>query len=99
MEFLRRHAHYFQAQETSVIFTDHKPLTFFLDSPNVKGIYARWAGELQLLNVKLAYIEGKRNKVADALSRTVFASDDCQQSGRCTNQIQEEEKLPKLLFI
>lgn len=32
IEFCRRHRHYFTARETSIIFTDHKPLTWFINS-------------------------------------------------------------------
>ncbi|CAJ2511402.1 Uu.00g070270.m01.CDS01 [Anthostomella pinea] len=54
------------------ISTNHNPLPFFLLSPKFKGIYARWVDELRILSVGVAYIEGKRNEVADALSRTIF---------------------------
>ncbi|PHH85636.1 hypothetical protein CDD83_146 [Cordyceps sp. RAO-2017] len=76
-EFCRRHKHYFLARETSVIYTDHMPLTWFLDGGNHEGIYARWVTELRTLNVVIKYIEGKRNAAADALSRTIFPDDDC----------------------
>ncbi|KAK5634138.1 hypothetical protein RRF57_009852 [Xylaria bambusicola] len=52
------------------------PSTFFLKSPNVEGIYARWAKELRPINIRIIYIEGKRNKVVDALSRTILTSND-----------------------
>lgn len=78
LEFCRRHGHLFKARTPSVIYTDHKPLVWFIDSPNVEGIYARWASELRLLNARICYIEGTRNKIADALSRTIFPDDDCE---------------------
>ncbi|KAI1872008.1 uncharacterized protein JN550_004211 [Neoarthrinium moseri] len=84
VEFVRRHVTYFQATAQSIIYTDHKPLTFFIDSPNVEGIYARWAGELQVVNVRLEYVSGEKNRVADALSRTIFASEDCQEEPKLT---------------
>ncbi|KAI0992535.1 hypothetical protein K3495_g15650, partial [Podosphaera aphanis] len=67
----------FMSHETSTIFTDHKPLTYFMDSHLVHGIYSRWAEELNLLNVKIDYVPGERNRIADALSRTVFPNEDC----------------------
>jgi hypothetical protein len=51
VEFCRSHSHFFQAHETSIICADHKPLTWFIDSTNHEGIYARWVTELRLLNV------------------------------------------------
>ncbi|PTB66846.1 hypothetical protein BBK36DRAFT_1140613 [Trichoderma citrinoviride] len=41
MEFSRRHGHYFRAPDESVIYTDHKPLTWFLDSSTHEGVYSR----------------------------------------------------------
>jgi transposase InsO family protein len=71
VEFARKYRHYFTCPG-SLILTDHKPLTGFLDSPYVEGIYARWSAELSTLNVCIQWIPGKRNVVADSLSRTVF---------------------------
>lgn len=64
------------SSEISTIYTDHKPLTYFLDSHLIHGIYSRWAENLNLLNVKIEYIPGEKNCVADALSRTIFPSED-----------------------
>lgn len=61
----------------SIIWTDHKPLTFFLETPLFYGIYSRWALELGALNVEIRYIEGSKNKVADALSQTIFPDPEC----------------------
>jgi hypothetical protein len=75
VEFCCKYRHYFFSKEASIIFTDHKPLTYFLDSSQLEGIYAHWASELSALYVSIQWIAGRRNKVADALSRTIFP--DC----------------------
>ncbi|KAI1008127.1 hypothetical protein K3495_g117 [Podosphaera aphanis] len=66
--------------EKNVIYTDHKPLSYFMDSSLLEGIYARWNNLLCQLNVEIKWIPGSRNEIADALSRTVFenpsATDD-----------------------
>lgn len=80
IEFSRRYSHMLACRESSVIYTDHQPLVYFLRSSSHEGIYARWASELRLLNLRIEYIPGKRNKVADALSRTIFPGDDCDLS-------------------
>jgi hypothetical protein len=72
VEFARKYYYLFHVPEPSIILTDHKPLTFFIDSPLSEGIYARWASELQALHTKIEWIPGKKNSVADALSRTIF---------------------------
>jgi hypothetical protein len=68
--------HLLRAKDISIIWTDHKPLTYFLDSPYHNDIHARWAADLERLNVQIQYIPGPRNKIADALSRTVFPTYD-----------------------
>ena len=57
---------------TTIVHTDHKPLTYFLKSDSHEGIYGNWADQLRRLNIEIRYIPGARNKVADALSRTLF---------------------------
>ncbi len=48
------------------------PLTYFLYSYLVHGIYSYWALVLSKLNVKIQYIPSKRNVTADALLRAIF---------------------------
>jgi hypothetical protein len=72
VEFARKYDHMLRAPKPSVILTDHKPLTYFLQSSALDGIYARWACELRCLNIEITWIPGVRNPVADALSRTIY---------------------------
>ncbi|RKF58463.1 hypothetical protein GcC1_182057, partial [Golovinomyces cichoracearum] len=65
-----------RAPVVSKVLTDHKPLTFFLKSSFLDGIYARWASELRDLNIEIEWIPGERNVVADSLSRTIFPDDN-----------------------
>jgi hypothetical protein len=53
VEFCHKYYHYFFSKEVSIIFTDHKPLTYFLDSSQLEGIYTRWASELSALYVSI----------------------------------------------
>ncbi|POS82380.1 hypothetical protein EPUL_006396, partial [Erysiphe pulchra] len=77
VEFSRNYEHMLKSTGKSVILTDHKPLTYFLKSSSLDGIYARWASELRCLGVEIEWIPGERNEVADALSRTIFPGSDC----------------------
>lgn len=61
----------------TVIHINYKPLTFFCKSGCYKEIYGYWADWLQRLNIKIVYILGPRDKVADGLSRTVFRAKNC----------------------
>ncbi len=51
------------------------PLTYFLHSYLVYGIYSRWALVLSELNIKIQYIPSKRNVTANALLRAIFGKD------------------------
>nr|CDJ91014.1 RNA-directed DNA polymerase (reverse transcriptase) domain containing protein [Haemonchus contortus] len=52
------------------IYSDHKPLTFLLRHNKTHDNLARWAVELQSYNIKIEYLKGSSNVVADFLSRT-----------------------------
>ncbi len=70
--FARKYDYLFLGKEKSIIFTDHKPLAYFMESSRLEGIYTRWNHLLCQLNVEIQWIPGPRNEIADALSRTVF---------------------------
>ncbi|KAI1005918.1 hypothetical protein K3495_g2302 [Podosphaera aphanis] len=53
VEFARRYEHMLRNSDGSVILTDHKPLTYFLSSSLLEGLYARWATELRYLSVEI----------------------------------------------
>ena len=63
--------------QEAIIHTDHKPLVHFLESSLHDGIYGHWAAKLRELYIKIMHIKGKRNTVADGLSRTIFHREDC----------------------
>ena len=49
--------------------TDNNPLTYILTTPNLDMLGHRWVAALAGYNMKLEYLKGSDNKVADALSR------------------------------
>ena len=49
--------------------TDNNPLTYILTTPNLDALGHRWVAALAGYNMKLEYLKGSDNKVADALSR------------------------------
>ena len=51
------------------LYCDHKPLASFLITGMLSHVLDRWALELQQFNIEFNYIEGKKNIVADAISR------------------------------
>ena len=50
------------------IQTDNNPLTYILTTPNLDALGHRWVAALARYNMKLEYLKGSDNKVADALS-------------------------------
>ena len=51
------------------IYTDHEPLTHIFVQPHLNICQVHWLEQLFKLNVKVHYIPGKDNVVADVLSR------------------------------
>ena len=48
--------------------TDNNPLTYILTTPNLDALGHHWVAALASYNMKLEYLKGSDNKVADALS-------------------------------
>ena len=49
--------------------TDNNPLTYIMSTPNLDATGHRWVAALAQYNMKIEYLRGTDNKVADALSR------------------------------
>lgn len=90
--FTAKYEHIFNGKQVTTIHTDHKPLVGFLNAAEHEDIYARWAIKLRMHNIKLQYIEGKRNTVADGLSRVIFNEDDCRPDQLVKELLKEVEK-------
>ncbi|EGT36450.1 hypothetical protein CAEBREN_28622 [Caenorhabditis brenneri] len=52
-----------------ILHSDHKPLTFLLQKSKTHDNLARWLVELQCYDISIIHIDGKKNTVADCLSR------------------------------
>ena len=59
---------YLQYQPFTV-WTDNNPLTYILTTPNLDALGHRWVAALAGYNMKLEYLKGADNKIADTLSR------------------------------
>ena len=53
----------------TLVYTDHNPLTFIHKFKSQNAKLLRWFIFLQPFNLKIVHISGKRNLIADALSR------------------------------
>ncbi|HEX4849165.1 MAG TPA: RNase H-like domain-containing protein, partial [Puia sp.] len=65
---LRHFAPYVYGTEV-IVHTDHRPLIYLMKKKAAHANLPRWAIELMQYNLVLEHIDGKRNRVADALSR------------------------------
>ncbi len=69
---LKRFEHLIHGMEV-IIRTDHRPLSFVKAGSEHNRKLARWWAEIQNFDVKVEYYPGKKNVVADALSRLTSA--------------------------
>ena len=72
-----KYSHMLIADQQSVVHTDHKPVVEFINAKYHEGILARWANKLRLFHIRIQHILGKKNTVADGLSRIIFNNTDC----------------------
>ena len=54
---------------STVVFTDHNPLTFVTKMKNKNQRLLNWCLTLQKLNIRIEHIKGRDNVIGDALSR------------------------------
>ncbi|EYC17427.1 hypothetical protein Y032_0030g2043 [Ancylostoma ceylanicum] len=62
--------HFFVYGLSTIVRTDHQPLTCLFKRTNVSARVLRWALEIQKYRLEVEYVAGKANAVADALSRS-----------------------------
>ena len=60
---------FYLAGTKCTLYCDHKPLAPFLTTGLSSTMLYRWVLELQLFDIKFQHTEGKKNVVADAISR------------------------------
>ena len=104
---------YLQYKEFTVR-TDNNPLTYILTTPGLDALGHRWVAALAGFNMKLSYLKGTENKVADALSRvrqkldkeTVTELLNCARIGNTPraesnniNVIQEGERVDQEIIV
>jgi len=68
-EALEQWSHYLQSRTDTVLCTDHKPLTTLSASTKKKHKRFTWWETIQQYNVRLEYLPGATNVIADMLSR------------------------------
>ena len=61
--------HEYLQYQPFTIRMDNNPLTYILTTPNLDALGHRWVAALAGYNMKLEYLKGSDNKIADTLSR------------------------------
>lgn len=72
---LKKFQGYIDGAEVTIA-SDHQPLKWLLSLKSPSGRLARWALQLQSYNLKMQYIPGKSNVIADMLSRPPCAHEE-----------------------
>ena len=72
---VRHFRHYIYGHHCDV-FTDHEALKSLLNTPHPSGKLARWGLALQEMDLTISYRPGKKNVLADALSRAPMEGGD-----------------------
>ena len=91
---LKEWRHYIQGSgHTTVVFSDHKNLTYFRMAQKLNDRQARWSLYLSEFDIKLIHLPGSKMIQSDALSQ--------QPDHGIEGQLEEEETimLPKNMFI
>ena len=70
--------YYILGKANTVIFTDHRPLSYITTFKTDNALLVRWLEILAEYKFTIMYKEGKANKVADALSRNPLQEDEAQ---------------------
>ena len=61
--------HEYLQYQPFTVHMDNNPLTYILTTPNLDALGHHWVVALTSYNMKLEYLKGSDNKVADALSQ------------------------------
>ena len=61
--------HEYLQYQPYTVWTDNNPLTYILTTPNLDALGHHWVAALAGYNMKLEYLKGSDNKIADTLSR------------------------------
>ena len=61
--------HEYLQYQPFTVWTDNNPLTYILMTPNLDALGHHWVAALAGYNMKLEYLKGSDNKIADTLSR------------------------------
>ena len=75
--FIDKYEYIFNDKKIFTIYTNHKSFVNFLNAKKHENIFVKWIIKLRFHNIRLKYIENKKNVVANDLSRVIFNHENC----------------------
>ena len=92
--FTDKYKHIFNNKKMFTVHTDHKPLIGFMNAEKHSNIFVKWAIKLRSHNIRLKYVENKKNAIANDLSRVIFNEKNCRPD-QLVKKLYEEVKKHK----
>ena len=90
-----KHRHYLIGKPV-VAYTDHRSITHLQTQPNLSNRQIRWVQQLQDFDIKIEYLPGQFNHLADYLSRNPAYKIRCHDCKKIFDQIPECANLTSL---
>ena len=75
--FIDKYEHIFNNKKMFIIYIDHKSLINFMNVEKHSNIFVKWAIKLRSHNIRLKYVESKKNAITNDLSRVIFNEKNC----------------------
>ena len=75
--FTKKYSHIPNADQQSIIHTNHKPVLEFINAKYQDSIFAPWVNKLQLFHIHIQQILETKNTLANTLFQIIFNNTNC----------------------
>ena len=77
MHFTIKYRYMFFAKNVFIVYINHKLLINFMNVIKHENIYVKWANKFRNFNMKIDYVENKKNLITNDLFKIIFNQIDC----------------------